>query len=69
MSIPTQLLPLAAATAIASTLAVLLLPIAAGQLLRGHPIHAARTTGAAALCAVVVVVLATALATSTFPPG
>ncbi|MGX5769746.1 hypothetical protein ACWKWN_03230 [Microbacterium trichothecenolyticum] len=69
MCIPIQLLPLVAATAIGSALAVLLVPVAAGQLIRGHPIHAARTIGAAALCIAVVTVLATGLATSMPPAG
>lgn len=66
MNIPTHLIPLLATTAIGSTLVVLLLPAAAAQLIRGHPLRAARTVGAALICAVVVV-LAAGLAASTLP--
>jgi len=69
MNIPTQLLPLVAATVIASALTVLLLPVAAGQLIRGHPSHAARAIGAVVFCVVVVTVLAISLAASTSPAG
>lgn len=69
MSIPSQLLPLVAATVIASSLAVLLLPVAAGQLIRGHPLHAARTIGAVVFCVVVGAVLAIGLAASMSPAG
>lgn len=67
MNIPSHLIPLFAATAIVSTLAVLLLPVAAGQLIRGHPLQAARTVGGAVLCVAVVAVLAAGLAASTLP--
>lgn len=67
MNIPTHLIPLLATTAIASTLAVLLLPVAAGQLIRGHPLRAARTIGAAVLCVAIVALLAAGLAASTLP--
>ena len=67
MNIPTHLIPLLAATAIASMLVVLLLPVAAGQLIRGHPLQAARTVGGAVVGVAVVAVLAAGLAASTFP--
>jgi hypothetical protein len=53
MSIPVHLLPFIAVVSIASVTSVLLLPVLAGQLFRGHLARAVRTTVAAAVLAMI----------------
>lgn len=53
MSIRVNLLPLIAVVTIASVTTMLLLPVLAGQLIRGHLARAARTTAIAAVLVVI----------------
>lgn len=64
MSIPVHLLPFIAVVTIASVTSVLLLPVLAGQLLRGHLARAARTTVLAAVLVLIAYATAAPLGTA-----